>query len=145
MKKLSILSAVFAVTAIVLLAVCMDGNAQSSSKVEKIIRENGEKFTRWFNTGQIDSLMTLYSDDACLVAMGCGRAFIRDYYESQSQFLKFEEFSILSINVGGSVAVEKGRWVVSLSSGGKLTGEYLTEWHKIDKKWLIVNDISNND
>lgn len=145
MKKVSILSVVFAAAALILFAVCLDGNAQSASKVKKIIEANGDHFVRWFNNGHIDSLMTLYSDDACLVAMGCGKDFIREYYDSQTKSFKFKEFSIISINVDGSIAVEKGRWVVSVPSGGELKGEYLTEWHRIDKKWLIVNDISDSD
>ena len=63
----------------------------------------------------------------------------------QDRMNKFEEMNVLSISVGDSIAVEKGRWSVSLYSGGILHGEYLTEWRRTDKKWQIVNDISVAD
>jgi len=145
-KKLSILTLAFAATVFILLTVCMDGNAQSETKVRKIITETNKDFVRWFNTGQVDSLVTIYRDDACLVGEGCGKSFIRDYYRSQMSFFKFEEMNAISISVGDSIAVEKGRWVVSLDSGVTLRGEYLTEWRRTDKKrWQIVNDISASD
>ncbi len=89
--------------------------------------------------------MTIYRDDACSLGVGCGKAYIRDHFESQMHLYKFEEMGATSISVSDSIAVEKGRWVVSLYSGGMLHGEYLTEWRRRDKKWQIVNDISTAD
>ena len=146
MKKLSILTLAFAAVVFILLTVCMDGNAQSETKVRKIITETNKDFVRWFNTGQVDSLVSIYRDDACLVGEGCGKSFIREYYQYQMSVFKFEEMNAISISVGDSIAVEKGRWVGSLGSGVKLRGEYLTEWRRTDKKrWQIVNDISASD
>jgi ketosteroid isomerase-like protein len=125
-----------------LLTVCIDGNAQSEKKVKQLINNTNKDIVRWFNSGQVDSLLTIYSDDACLVGIGCGKTIIREFYKSQMNVVKFEELSATSISVSKSIAVEKGRWVVSLHSGGILRGEYLTEWQRKDKKWLIVNDIS---
>jgi len=143
MKKLSILTLVFAATVFILLTVCIDGSAQSEKKVKQIINDYNKNIVRWFNSGQVDSLLTIYSDDACLVGIGCGKTIIREHYKSQMNALKFEELNATSISVSNSIAVEKGRWVVSLYSGGTLRGEYLTEWHRKDKKtWLIVTEIS---
>ncbi len=143
MKKLSLLSVAVAVTGVILLAVCLDGKAQPASKVRKVIEASGDDFVRWFNTGQVDSLLTLYRDDACLLALGCGKELIRTFYESQMRSYRFEEFSIISVSVCDSIAVEKGRWTVSSGSGALFKGEYLTEWRRTGKKWLIVNDISD--
>ncbi len=145
MRKLSILSLTFAAMLLVLLTVCIDGNAQSEKKVKQLINNSNKNFIRWFNSGQMDSLMTIYRDDACLVGDGCGKAYIRDFYGSQMHVYKFEEMSVFSISVADSIAVEKGRWAVRLNSGGMLHGEYLTEWRRRDKKWQIVNDISTAD
>jgi len=146
MKKLSYLTLFVAAIVVILLTVCMDGKAQSETKVRKIITENNVKFKRWFNNGQVDSLLTLYRDDACLVGEGCGKSFVRDYFQYQMSVFKFEEMNAISISVGDSIAVEKGRWVGSLDSGVKLRGEYLTEWRRVNKKkWQIVNDISALD
>jgi len=146
MRKLSILSIAIAATVVVLLSVCIDGNAQSEKKVKQLIHNSNKNFIRWFNSGQVDSLMTIYRDDACLVGDGCGKTYIREFYLYQMSVFKFDEMNALSISVGDSIAVEKGRWVGSLDSGGKLRGEYLTEWRRVDKKtWKIVNDISAAD
>ena len=143
MKKLSYLTLFVAAMVVILLTVCMDGKAQSEDKVRKIISENNVTFVRWFNTGQVDSLMFLYRDDACLVGHGCGKSFIRDYYQTQMSVFKFEEMNAVSISVADSIAVERGRWVVSLDSGVTLRGEYLTEWRRKDKKtWQIETEIS---
>ncbi len=145
MKKISILTLAFAAAVFVLLSVCMDGSAQSEAKIRKIISENNVKFQRWFNTGQVDSLLTIYSDDACILGVGCGKTIVRDFYEFQMHIYKFERMDVTSISIADSIAVEKGRWAVSLNSGGTLRGEYLTEWRRRDKKWQIVNDISTAD
>ncbi len=145
MKKLSILTLAFAIMVLVLLSVCLDGNAQSEKKVRKMINEKNVEFVRWFNTGQVDSLMSNYWDDACSLGDGCGKSIIRKNFESQLNVIKFEQLRAVSITVADSIAVEKGRWIVSLYSGGTLSGEYLSEWRRRDKQWKIVNDISVPD
>jgi transcriptional regulator with XRE-family HTH domain len=144
MKKLSVLSMAIAVTAVILLVMSLDINAQSASKVKKMIEAASDDYIRWFNSGNVDSLLTMYSDDACLVALGCGKDAIRAYFNSQVNSFKFKEMNVISVNVSKNIAVEKGRWVVEIGSGVEVEGEYLTEWHRKGKKWLIVNDISNS-
>ena len=143
MKKVSVLSIAILAVGFILFIVCSDGKAQSPVEVKKAIEESNRNYIRWFNAGQIDSLLTLYREDACLVAKGCGQAYIRDYFRSQFNEYKFKQLDIISISVCDSIAVEKGSWFISLNSGGVLDGEYLTEWRFSDKKWLIVNDIGN--
>jgi len=145
MKKLSILTVVFAAATFVLLALCIDGNAQSEKKVRKIIDANNQNFKSWFNAGDLDALMTLYREDACLVGQGCGESFIREHYGTQMRFFKFSEIQVLSLAVADSIAVEKGRWSGTINSEVTLRGEYLTEWRRRDKTWQIVNDISSTE
>jgi len=97
MKKISILTLAVAATVFILLTVCMDGKAQSESEVRKTITENYIHFVRWFNTGEVDSLLTLYADDACLVGHGCGKTYIRDFFRTQMSFIKFEDKSSPSV------------------------------------------------
>lgn len=145
MKKLSVLTLIFAAATFVLLAICIDGNAQSEKKVRKIIDENNRNLLRWFNAGEVDSLLTLYRDDACLVGEGCGKAVIRDFYQYQTSIVKFEELGAVSVSVADSIAVERGRWTATVNSGIRVRGEYLTEWRRRGKTWLIVNDISTSE
>ena len=137
---------VFAAVVLGLLSICLDGSAQSEEKVRKIIEENNANYIRWFNSGQVDSLLMGYSEDACLLGQGCGIPFIRSFFLSQMELYKFEELTISSISVSKSIAVEKGRYVVNLGSGIKVRGVYLTEWQRTDKNtWQIVTDISTPD
>lgn len=144
MKKLSILSVFFAAIAIVLLSLCVEGNAQSAKKVRKIIEESNSNYVRWFNAGEVDSLLTNYRDDACLVGDGCGKAYIRQHLESIMGAFTIEELRIISVSVADSIAVEKGRYSIVLPGGFKHSGEYLTEWRRTKRKWLVVNDLSSD-
>jgi len=136
-------SAIFWVMALLIMSLTVDGNAQSKAEVKEAIENSSENFVRWFNNGHVDSLMTSYSEDACLLTLGCGKEYIRGYFESQVKIYKFKELRIISVNVSKTIAVEKGHWVVELQNGQEFEGEYLTEWKRFGKKWLIVNDISN--
>lgn len=145
MKKLSILTLFCAAAVFVLLCISMEGSAQSEAKIRKILTENNTNFIRWFNTGQVDSLLTNYSENACVLGVGCGLSSIRDFYQSQMNLYYFEELKISSVSISKSIVVEKGSWTVNLHSGGKLSGEYLTEWHRMDRRWLILTDISTTN
>ena len=144
MKKVSILSLPIVAIAIILLALSPESKAQTNKKVAQIIESNNTDMVRWFNNNQIDSILTLYSEDACLVAHGCGHHVIRSFYQSQSGTYVFEELQTTSLKVRRDIAMEKGRWTVRLHSGQSISGEYLTEWHRFGKKWLVTNDISDN-
>lgn len=63
----------------------------------------------------------------------------------QMRLFKFEEIQVTGLRVADSIAVEKGRWSGTINSGPRLSGEYLTEWRRRDKGWLIVNDVATND
>jgi transcriptional regulator with XRE-family HTH domain len=142
MKKVSILSMVLFAIVFSIFSLASESEAQSVSKAESIIEQNNANFKKWFNSGDIDSLVELYRDDACLVSRGCGKDYIRNYYNFESGRFKFSELSITSISVSDTIAVEKGKWRAMLSSGETIGGEYLSEWRYKDKKWLIVSESS---
>jgi hypothetical protein len=95
-------------------------------------------------TGQVDSIMVQYREDACLLpAPICGKTDIRQYFRSEvKQGYKIMLINTLSVSVADSIAAEKGEWMIRNNSGEEMTGMYLTEWHYSNKKWLIVNDLS---
>ena len=142
MKKLSILSLPLLVIAIILLVLSSETNAQSNKKAAQTIKDHNASIIKWFNNSRVDSILTLYSEDACLLAKGCGINVIRSHYESQVGEFTFEKLQTTSLNICGDIAVEKGRWTIRFTSGATASGEYLTEWHRFGKKWLIINDIS---
>jgi transcriptional regulator with XRE-family HTH domain len=142
MKKISILSVMLFAIVFGLVSISTNCNAQSSLNAKQVIEDSSKNVVKWFNNKDIDSLVNLYSDDACLLSRGCGKAFIRGYYESESMKYKFKEIKVSSISVCDSIAVEKGQWSIILDSGQEIGGEYITEWQFKNKKWLIVNDLA---
>ena len=142
MKKISILTvAIFAIIFGVT-SLTTTSFGQSDSKVKKIIEKTNADFMRYFNNGEINSLVNLYSDDACLVSRGCGKAFIKNYYSMESTRYKFTEIKATSVSVSDTIAVEKGTWRATLNSGETIGGEYLSEWRFTNNKWLIVSESS---
>jgi len=142
MRKISILSiAIFAI----ILGVTSLTNAtfgQSDNKVKNIIEKTNSDFVKWFNKGEIDLLVELYRDDACLVSRGCGKEFIKNYYSIESGRYKFTEIKATTVSVSDTIAVEKGKWTAISNTGETFGGEYLSEWRLTNKKWLIVSESS---
>lgn len=116
--------------------------AQSDRKAKKEITEKNEQFFQWFNSGQVDSLLGLYDEDACIISHGCGKDYIRGYYETTTKEFKFLELKTTNVSVSDSLAVEKGRWSIVLKSGETFSGEYLSEWKLSNDEWLIVSESS---
>ena len=142
MKKITILSVVVFTVVFGISSLTSKTFAQSDSKVKKIIEKQNTNFKNWFNNGDIESLVKLYRNDACLISRGCGIDFIKAYYEVESKRFTFTEITITSVSVSGTLAVEKGTWKAILNSGEKIGGEYLSEWKLTDKKWLIASESS---
>jgi ketosteroid isomerase-like protein len=143
MQKISILTVIVAATALILLIPAAESKAQDKSGAIEFIHNSAGQFVSWYNAGQVDSLLTMYADDACILAMGCGKSAIRNFYTNQVNLMKFTDIHINSISVADSIAVEKGRWTVDIN-GAVFRGEYMTEWRCRNKRWFIVNDISDN-
>lgn len=142
MKKISILTIALFAIILGVSSLTSESFGQSDSKVAKIIEETNSDFLKWFNSGEINLLVELYREDACLVSRGCGKAFIKNYYINESGKYKFTEIKATSISVSDTIAVEKGRWAAILNSGETIGGEYLSEWRFSDKKWKIVSESS---
>lgn len=142
MKKISILSIAILALVFTISTLSSETFAQSDSKVKKIIEKHNDNFITWFNNGDIESLVELYADDACLVSRGCGKTFIKNYYEHESQKFNFIEITATDVSVSNRLAIEKGRWKAVLNSGEIIGGEYLSEWKLTNKKWLIVSESS---
>jgi transcriptional regulator with XRE-family HTH domain len=142
MKKLTILAITCGLIGFGLFALCTKSNAQSIAEVTEIIASKNANYIRWFNDGQVDSLLTIYREDACILPFACGKGELRVLLRSdvRSGYV-FKEINILSVSVCDTIAVEKGSFTVS-TAGGDISGMYMSEWRYSDKKWLTVNDIA---
>ena len=137
MKKISIL---FITTILMLVVAHLETTAQTTASVKKNVTESNQNFMEWFNNGRLDSLMTLYADNACLEGRGCGKDFVKEYYKVEASQYKIRELVTSEITVKDKTAIETGRWKIELPSGVVLTGGYRSEWQLMNKKWMIVKE-----
>jgi len=152
MKKITILSAPFiAICAFLLFSYSSNVKAQNSqtimNKFEKA--SSSSKFTRLFNSGQIDSLGILYRDNACLMpdfpSTITGRENINDYYSQLfNQGFRFTNIKTTFKIVNDSIAVERSIWAINDNSV-PITGASLTQWHYLNGQWCIENSMSKTD
>src|SRR5665647_2610448 len=100
MKKISILSVTIVAIGLGLFMLCSESKAQSTLKVKKIIEQANKDYMRWFNNGQVDSIMVQYREDACLLPSPiCGKTDIRQYFKSEvNQGYKIIEINTLSVS-----------------------------------------------
>ncbi len=145
MKKITILTLLTVVMVFALSSLNLESQAQSDTKVRKAIEAHNQNFVRWFNNGEIDSLLQMYTKDACLLTVGCGEPIIRSYYTKMMDTYAFTQLTTTDVTVDKKVAVEKGTWLIELPNGQKVSGAYMTEWRLTNKKWLIANDLATPD
>lgn len=87
----------------------------------------------------IDSLLTLFRDDACVIPFSCGKKEIADgLLPLINGSYKVIDYKTISISVSDSIAVEK-YFSLYQFMGKEYRQKGLKEWHLTDKKWLIVN------
>lgn len=144
MKKISILLVTFIIIGIGLFTFCSESKAQKSQKTIKAITaiKNAEvNLVHWLNNGLIDSVLTLYRDDACVIPFSCGK---RDMYNGLKPLIdngyKIKEYTSLDISIGDSIAVEKYFSVYNYM-GAEVKQKGMKEWRFTNGRWLIVNQM----
>lgn len=143
MKKISILTVLACALTFGLIIIFSDGQAQSAEKVKKAIAQTNEDFVRYFNEGNVDALVSIYRDDACLPGKGCGKEVVLAYFQGALLAgYKFKSLNTTSLTMEKSVAVEKGSFILELKNGHEISGDYITEWKLTDNKWRISNDLA---
>lgn len=139
MKKVTILSVVFFAVIFGISTAFTSAYAQSDAKVKKVIQDNNVNYVKWFNSGDIKSLTSLYHDDACVLSKGCGKDFITKHFTMEAASYKLVEMKAVNISVSDTIAVEKGLW--KIAAGEHIAeGEYIVEWRLTDKRWLIMSE-----
>jgi transcriptional regulator with XRE-family HTH domain len=151
MKKLMILSVPFITICLVLI---FSINSSAKAQAKLAIRENFErtssKYIEWFNSGQIDSLGLLYLANACSMQPNgptiLGREnIVSSYLQMYNQGLRFSKLKSTFSVISDSLAVDRGVWNISDNSIVIASGNYLCQWHYINGKWWIENEMSKLD
>jgi transcriptional regulator with XRE-family HTH domain len=118
-----------------------NNKVQSATEVKEIIQKNQSNIKRWINNKQVDSVLTMYNDTACILNSTCGKVQIREImYDNIDKGYEIINYTTITINVSDSIAVEK--YENSYTYKGNTHKQIgIMEWHFINGKWLIVNDM----
>lgn len=144
MKKITILAVTLGLIFAGVFILSSESKAQKAEKVIKAIENAQNNINKWMNNGKVDSVMTLFRADACILPSLSGKAEIREMLQGAVDGgYKVTEFQNLSISVGDSIAVQK-YYNVFQYQGNEYKQKGITEWRLAKGKWLIVNDTSTN-
>jgi transcriptional regulator with XRE-family HTH domain len=120
-----------------------DSNVKRSN-----LTETSALFIKFYNSGQIDSIGTLYLENASFFPLDHkelkGRTEIVNYYENvyKSGFrLNLDKPTFVIIS--DSIAIEKGVW--EGNNNGTFPGNYLTQWRLKDGNWFIENVMNQKE
>lgn len=144
MKKITILAVTLSVIFLGTVVLGSESKAQKAEKAIKAIENAQNNINKWMNNGQVDSVLTLFRNDACVLPLLDGKAEIREMLQGAVDGgYKVTAFQNLSISVGDSIAVQK-YYDVFQYQGNEYKQKGMTEWRLTKGKWLIVNDTSTN-
>jgi len=112
------------------------------------ITEASGLFIQFYNSGQIDSIGTLFLENASFMPSNHkelrGRDEIVDYYQNvyNSGFrLNLDQPTFVIIS--DSIAIEKGVW--EGNNYGTFSGNYLTQWRLKDGNWFMENTMNHKE
>lgn len=155
MKQNKILAIILVVVAVIISYASSNAQTKGYSGLEEarkaIIKSNAIYFDLYAkNDG---SVLSLYTDDACLFAPGtppiCGReALAKDFKDTYAAgVVKGGKFTTLTVyGDGNEYVTEEGNWQV-FGTGGKLIdeGKFLRLWKKSDNDWKMFRDSFNSN
>jgi transcriptional regulator with XRE-family HTH domain len=139
MKKISVLFASLVIIGIALFSFCSESKAQKTEKAITDIKTNEQKLNNWINTGKVDSVLSLYRDDACVIPFSCGK---EEMYKGLKPLIdngyKVLYYNSSEISLADSIAVEKYSSVYRYM-GSDIKQKGMKEWRQTNGKWLIIN------
>jgi ketosteroid isomerase-like protein len=103
-------------------------------------------FARAAAAGNVDSMVSLYADDAVVMPPSMPAITARDSIRAMlGSFGPFTiTFNIQSVWASGDHAIERGTWAMGAPAPG--AGKYLSHWQRgADGQWRMVADIWNDD
>lgn len=142
------------------LSACASTPPQDPTAVRSIIERDNSNAARWYSSGEIDSVASLFAEDAWQLSPNnpplVGREAIRQFWGQAIKFGKWD-FSLLTqdVSVSGPIAVERGKYLLKFVAGpgappgmGSFEdhGNYLVYWRRgSDGEWRAVWDAPVSD
>jgi ketosteroid isomerase-like protein len=133
---------------------------QESKELRKVIEAYNADLGRYYASGDIDSIMSIFAEDARQMAPNApaleGREKMRAFWKLAVSEGKWN-FALTTVSVvaNGPLAVELGKYQVQFTPGPAApsgmkasadTGNYVCYWRLDDDgKWRIVYDIATTD
>jgi uncharacterized protein (TIGR02246 family) len=123
---------------------------------EAALRAADDTFKRAYHSGDLETVMSLYAEDAVLLPEGApavrGREAIREYFRSEiAAQRKAGESTPLTLSdravgVSGDVGWSSGEGK-TIGPAGAITwsGKFLSVSRKVNGKWLYIRDTWNSD
>jgi ketosteroid isomerase-like protein len=139
----------------VALSACASVPSQNLKDVRSIIERHNSDAARWYASGEIDSIASLFAEDAWQMPPNnpplVGREAIRQFWRQAVKWGKWQ-FSLQAqdVSVSGPIAIERGKYVLNFVAGpgappGMTSfedhGNYLVHWRReSDGEWRAVGD-----
>lgn len=116
--------------------------------VNTAIRAQAEAFDAAARAKDINTLMSLYADDAILMPPNApamnGRDAVRQFWGPMLQAPSVDlDLIVDDVQACGDIAVERGHYEVTQPF--KDSGKYIVVWRNRGGRWVIVNDIFNSN
>ena len=118
------------------------------------IAEGNALWVRFVNENKPDSLGTMYTENGVMMAPDVPMATGKENIVAQIRpfVLPGGTLTISSenVSVSGPIAVSRGTYTYTAPAQGgnpavNARGKFLEHWHKVDGRWLIAENIWNND
>jgi ketosteroid isomerase-like protein len=128
--------------------------SSSAATDEATIRSGTGVWTDAYNTGEVDKIVALYTDDAVVMPTNVpaliGHAAIKDFLTKDMASAKAAGVTakdgVSDVGITGDLAWHAGSSSVVDATGKTVeTGKYVEVWRRVNGKWLIIRDIWNDD
>lgn len=128
---------------------------ENTEQVRKTIERHNANAVGWYAAGNVDSLVTLFAEDAWQMPPHqpalVGRSSIRNFWRDAVRWGKWDfTLTVQAVAVGHLIAVERGTYVLRFTAGSGAPpgmgsfedrGNYLVHWrHEPGGEWRIVAD-----
>jgi uncharacterized protein (TIGR02246 family) len=126
--------------------------AQAQTAVRKAIEANTKQFVEAFNKGDADEVANWYLMEARVMPSNSdiiqGRPNIRTFWHGAiTAGAKLVSLDTIDVEVRGNMAIEIGRYTLTMPAAGGATttdkGKYVVIWKREGRGWKIAIDIFN--